>query len=54
LIEAYLANPGCRFLLLTAEPGAAKTAFVAWPAKEYTPTTCADGIYRRGRLSEEE
>ncbi len=30
LVEKRLADPGCRFLLLTAEPGAGKTAFAAW------------------------
>ena len=28
-VDEALADPGCRFLLLTAEPGAGKTAFVA-------------------------
>jgi hypothetical protein len=32
---AALADPGCRFLLLTAEPGAGKTAFLAWLAHEH-------------------
>jgi hypothetical protein len=34
-IEEKLAKPGCRFLLLTAEPGAGKTAFAAWLAHEH-------------------
>jgi hypothetical protein len=35
-IEAELARPDCRFLLLTAEPGAGKTAFMAWLAQQHT------------------
>ena len=31
-IDTVLADPGCRFLLLTAEPGAGKTALAAWLA----------------------
>ncbi len=31
-VEEALADPNCRFLLLTAEPGAGKTAFLAWLA----------------------
>lgn len=31
-VEKRLADPNCRFLLLTAEPGAGKSAFMAWLA----------------------
>jgi hypothetical protein len=31
-VEELLADPGCRFLLLSAEPGAGKTTFMAWLA----------------------
>ena len=34
-VEAALKEDKCRFVLLTAEPGAGKTAFMAWPAKEH-------------------
>ncbi|MBD0266245.1 MAG: hypothetical protein ICV78_27070, partial [Tolypothrix sp. Co-bin9] len=34
-IETELADPNCRFLLLTAEPGAGKTAFAAWLARQH-------------------
>ncbi len=34
-IGAKLADPGCRFLLLTAEPGAGKTGFMAWLAHRH-------------------
>jgi WD40 repeat protein len=33
--ETALADPTCRFLLLTAEPGAGKTAFMAWLARQH-------------------
>lgn len=35
-IEAKLAEPNSRFLLLTAEPGAGKTAFMAWLAHQHS------------------
>jgi hypothetical protein len=31
-VERRLADGGCRFVLLTAAPGAGKTAFLAWLA----------------------
>ena len=34
-VEEVLADPGCRFLLLTAEPGAGKTAFMARLADQH-------------------
>ncbi|KPQ42318.1 MAG: hypothetical protein MPEBLZ_03142 [Candidatus Methanoperedens nitroreducens] len=34
-IETALSDPNCRFLLLTAEPGAGKTAFMAWLANQH-------------------
>lgn len=33
VVETNLADPGCRFLLLTGEPGSGKTALVAWLAR---------------------
>jgi WD40 repeat protein len=33
LVEEKLADPGCRFLLLTGEPGSGKTALMTWLAK---------------------
>jgi hypothetical protein len=33
LIEEKLVDPGCRFLLLTGEPGSGKTALLAWLAR---------------------
>jgi tetratricopeptide (TPR) repeat protein len=35
-LEEALVDPGCRFLLLTAEPGAGKTAFSAWLAHRHS------------------
>lgn len=34
-IDEALADPACRFLLLTADPGAGKTAFMAWLAHQH-------------------
>jgi len=34
-IQQALDDPACRFLLLTAEPGAGKSAFVAWLASQH-------------------
>lgn len=34
-IETALSDPNCRFMLLTAEPGAGKTAFMAWLASQH-------------------
>ncbi len=47
-IEAMLAEPNCRFLLLTAEPGAGKTAFMAWLAHQH-PNWCRYFIRRDQR-----
>jgi hypothetical protein len=47
-IEAKLAEPDCRFLLLTAEPGAGKTAFMAWLAHQH-PDWCRYFIRRDQR-----
>jgi hypothetical protein len=33
LVEQHLANPRCRFVLLTGEPGSGKSAFMAWLAR---------------------
>jgi hypothetical protein len=33
--QGHLDDPACRFLLLTAEPGAGKTAFSAWLAHQH-------------------
>jgi hypothetical protein len=35
-IEEALTDPSCRFLLLTAAPGAGKTAFMAWLAHQHS------------------
>jgi hypothetical protein len=35
LIQEKLADPGCRFLLLTGEPGSGKTALMAWLARQH-------------------
>jgi tetratricopeptide (TPR) repeat protein/ribosomal protein L37AE/L43A len=35
-IEEALTDPSCRFLLLTAAPGAGKTAFMAWLAGQHS------------------
>ena len=34
-IEEALADPACRFLLLTAEPGVGKTTLMAWLAQKH-------------------
>jgi len=34
-VQQALDQPGCRFVLLTAEPGAGKTAFMAWLAGQH-------------------
>jgi hypothetical protein len=34
-VESALAQPGCRFLLITAEPGAGKSAFIAEMARRH-------------------
>jgi hypothetical protein len=47
-IEEKLAEPDCRFLLLTAEPGAGKTAFMAWLAHQH-PDWCRYFIRREQR-----
>jgi hypothetical protein len=47
-IEAKLTEPDCRFLLLTAEPGAGKTAFMAWLAHQH-PDWCRYFIRRDQR-----
>jgi hypothetical protein len=35
-VEEKLADPDCRFVLLTAEPGAGKSAFMAWLAHQHS------------------
>ena len=34
-VEEALADPDCRFVLVTAEPGAGKTTFTAWLANHH-------------------
>jgi len=47
-VEDKLADPDCRFLLLTAEPGAGKSAFMAWLAYQH-PDWCRYFIRRDQR-----
>ena len=47
-VEDKLADPDCRFLLLTAEPGAGKSAFMAWLAHLH-PDWCRYFIRRDQR-----
>jgi tetratricopeptide (TPR) repeat protein len=47
-VEEKLADPNCRFLLLTAEPGAGKSAFMAWLAHQH-PNWCRYFIRRDQR-----
>ncbi len=47
-VEDKLADPDCRFLLLTAEPGAGKSAFMAWLAHQH-PNWCRYFIRRDQR-----
>jgi hypothetical protein len=47
-VEEKLAEPDCRFLLLTAEPGAGKSAFMAWLAHQH-PDWCRYFIRRDQR-----
>lgn len=47
-VEEKLANPDCRFLLLTAEPGAGKSTFMAWLA-QLNPDWCRYFIRRSQR-----
>lgn len=47
-VEEKLAEPDCRFVLLTAEPGAGKSAFMAWLAHEH-PNWCRYFIRRNQR-----
>ncbi|MEP0884824.1 WD40 repeat domain-containing protein [Microcoleus sp. FACHB-SPT15] len=47
-VEDKLAAPDCRFLLLTAEPGAGKSAFIAWLAHQH-PDWCRYFIRRDQR-----
>jgi tetratricopeptide (TPR) repeat protein len=35
-VETAINDPNCRFILLTAEPGAGKTAFAAWLAHQHS------------------
>jgi hypothetical protein len=52
-VEGKLADLACRFVLLTAEPGAGKSAFMAWLANQH-PNWCRYFIRRdqRNRLSD--
>jgi len=47
-VENKLANSDCRFVLLTAEPGAGKSAFMAWLAHQH-PDWCRYFIRRDQR-----
>ncbi|MBD2234623.1 PTS sugar transporter subunit IIA [Phormidium tenue] len=47
-VEGKLADPDCRFVLLTAEPGAGKSAFMAWLANQH-PDWCRYFIRRDQR-----
>ncbi len=47
-VEGKLADPDCRFVLLTAEPGAGKSAFMAWLAHQH-PDWCRYFIRRDQR-----
>jgi hypothetical protein len=47
-VEDKLANPDCRFILLTAEPGAGKSTFMAWLAHQH-PNWCRYFIRRDQR-----
>ncbi|OYD91165.1 hypothetical protein CDG76_28355 [Nostoc sp. 'Peltigera membranacea cyanobiont' 210A] len=47
-VEDKLADPDCRFILLTAEPGAGKSAFMAWLAHQH-PNWCRYFIRRDQR-----
>jgi hypothetical protein len=47
-VEAKLVEPDCRFLLLTAEPGAGKSALMAWLADQH-PDWCRYFIRRDQR-----
>jgi len=47
-VEDKLADPDCRFLLLTAEPGAGKSALMAWLANQH-PDWCRYFIRRDQR-----
>ena len=46
-VEGKLADSACRFVLLTAEPGAGKSTFMAWLANQH-PDWCRYFI-RRGQ-----
>ena len=50
-VEAALKEDNCRFVLLTAEPGAGKTVFMAWLANECPAgSACSPCPFRRGVL----